>query len=330
VESDRPDSPTITLEPYDPEYRQPLRPDRHSLRFGLYPAGGADAEVRHLDGAGPELDAVGQLHYYLDGATQVDDVDHATPTEVDSRPVGARSRRCWADTECFGRHLPQEASAGRQICSEAHRDRATRDTRSSVPAGEQHAGAIGHTLEEVVDAEQATDLGRSGTLVHVAAAPGLEHPTVAHDHDLVGQHRRERPGQTDSNPILEGLEGVIDNRSGTGYAAFQEDADFSLSNFRIAGKTGTADISAGGTKEPDAWFVAFGPIPNPKYVVVVAVGEGGYSADAAAPAVIKIFNYLVAHPIGAVTLPTTQSTTTSAPTAATTTTVPSTTSTTAP
>jgi len=105
------------------------------------------------------------------------------------------------------------------------------------------------------------------------------------------------------DPILQGLEGVVDNPAGTAYGTFRQYANFSLNQFRIAGKTGTADVSVGGAKEPDAWFVGFGPIPNPQYVVVVAVGEGGYGANAAAPAVMNIFNYLVAHPIGAVALP---------------------------
>lgn len=109
------------------------------------------------------------------------------------------------------------------------------------------------------------------------------------------------------DPILQGLEGVVDNPAGTAYGSFQQYAHFSLAQFRIAGKTGTADTSAGGAKEPDSWFVGFGPIPNPQYVVVVAVGEGGYGANAAAPAVMNIFNYLVAHPIGAVSLPATSS-----------------------
>jgi penicillin-binding protein 2 len=109
------------------------------------------------------------------------------------------------------------------------------------------------------------------------------------------------------NPILQGLEGVVE--SGTAAAAFQDYAHFSLGQFQIAGKTGTADHCAGacdlGTDEPNAWFVAFGPEPNPQYVVAVVVQDGGYGAQAAAPAVMNIFNYLVANPItGSVKLPT--------------------------
>jgi penicillin-binding protein 2 len=119
------------------------------------------------------------------------------------------------------------------------------------------------------------------------------------------------------DPILAGLEGVVSNVAGTAYSTFHQDADFSESGFQLAGKTGTADVNSSaitqGDQEPDAWFVAFGPNPNPKYVVVVVVDHGGYGAQAAAPAVASIFNYLVANPIGPVQLPTPKSQPTKAP-----------------
>jgi penicillin-binding protein 2 len=104
-------------------------------------------------------------------------------------------------------------------------------------------------------------------------------------------------------PMLQGFEGVVATPKGTAYAIFKQYAHFSLTSFRIAGKTGSATVSTGTTKEPDAWFIGFGPIPNPQYVVVVAVTQGGYGDQAAAPAVINIFNYLVAHPVPSLSLP---------------------------
>lgn len=104
-------------------------------------------------------------------------------------------------------------------------------------------------------------------------------------------------------PMLQGFEGVVATPKGTAYGIFKQYAKFSLTSFRIAGKTGSATVSTGTTKEPDAWFIGFGPIPNPQYVVVVAVTQGGYGDQAAAPAVINIFNYLVAHPVPPLSLP---------------------------
>ncbi|MGH9043487.1 MAG: penicillin-binding protein 2 [Acidimicrobiales bacterium] len=111
----------------------------------------------------------------------------------------------------------------------------------------------------------------------------------------------------DYSAMLSGFEGVVEpGAGGTASGTFAQYAHFSLDNFRIAGKTGTADVTSGitsGGQEPNAWFVGFGPIPNPKYVVVVVVDHGGYGAQAAAPAVMNIFNYLVTNPVGPLELP---------------------------
>jgi penicillin-binding protein 2 len=107
-------------------------------------------------------------------------------------------------------------------------------------------------------------------------------------------------------PMLAGFEGVVNSSAGTGYLPFHEYGHFPLNTYPVAGKTGTADVAVG--KEPNAWFVGFGPLnhaPNqPEYVVAVVVDHGGYGAQAAAPAVANIFNYLYANPVGPVQLPT--------------------------
>jgi penicillin-binding protein 2 len=106
------------------------------------------------------------------------------------------------------------------------------------------------------------------------------------------------------NPILQGLLGVVNNPSGTGYGAFHSYATFNLNSFPIAGKTGTATVYQGTTKlEPNSWFVAFGPAYSPRYVVLCVIGQGGYGADAAAPVVAQTFSYLVSHPVGSLVVP---------------------------
>ncbi len=104
------------------------------------------------------------------------------------------------------------------------------------------------------------------------------------------------------DPILQGLEGVVNDPSGTGYPAFHQYAHFNLSTFVIAGKTGTASNSPNPKIEPNSWFVGFGPVAHPEYVVLCVIDEGGYGADASAPVVAKTFNYLVAHPVPLVSL----------------------------
>jgi penicillin-binding protein 2 len=102
------------------------------------------------------------------------------------------------------------------------------------------------------------------------------------------------------DPILQGLEGVVMNPSGTAYGTFRTYGKFSLASFPIAGKTGTASNAHG--LEPNSLFVGFGPVGHPKYVIVCVVAEGGYGSAAAAPVVVQAFNYLVAHPIKPVSL----------------------------
>jgi penicillin-binding protein 2 len=80
-----------------------------------------------------------------------------------------------------------------------------------------------------------------------------------------------------SGPILQGLEGVISNPKGTAYADFQGFP----ANWNLAGKTGTATNP--GDDEPNSWFVAFGPNPNPQYVVLAVIDQGGYGASKPRP-----------------------------------------------
>ncbi len=91
--------------------------------------------------------------------------------------------------------------------------------------------------------------------------------------------------------LLQGFEGVISNPNGTAYGDFQ---GFPTS-WNLAGKTGTASNQKG--LEPNSWFVAFGPNPNPTYLVLAVIDQGGYGASAAAPLVRNIFNYIAANPV---------------------------------
>ena len=105
---------------------------------------------------------------------------------------------------------------------------------------------------------------------------------------------------TNRQAMLTGFEGVVTSRDGTAYgvpglAAFPGG---------VAGKTGTADTVAG--KEPTAWFVGFGPVADPQYVVVCVIDQAGYGATAAAPVVAQIFDYLAAHPVTAPGIPPSQ------------------------
>ncbi|MDQ3978336.1 MAG: penicillin-binding protein 2 [Actinomycetota bacterium] len=91
--------------------------------------------------------------------------------------------------------------------------------------------------------------------------------------------------------IIGGLERVVSDEEGTASGAF---AGFPLDRFRVAGKTGTAEVEG---KQDTALFVAFGPTDNPRYVAAVVMEESGFGAAAAAPAVRRIFDGLLNNPL---------------------------------
>lgn len=101
------------------------------------------------------------------------------------------------------------------------------------------------------------------------------------------------------NAMLSGFEGVIQSPMGTGYGDFVG-AGWNQSGFALGGKTGTASVNGtkGAANEPTSWFVGFGPNPNPQYVVVSMIDEGGYGVTASGEVVRQIFDYLRAHPVG--------------------------------
>ena len=92
------------------------------------------------------------------------------------------------------------------------------------------------------------------------------------------------------------MTGVVNNEEGTAYSQ-------RLTNIRVAGKTGTAEVGierrpegeeqiAGWDVTKDhAWFAAYAPADQPEIVVVALVAHGGTGADAAAPIVMRVISY---------------------------------------
>jgi len=113
----------------------------------------------------------------------------------------------------------------------------------------------------------------------------------------------------DHQAMLNGFIGVVQSNApgddGTAAASFQ---GFDFSKLSLAGKTGTASATE---QVPTSWFVGWGPVSNPQYLIVVVIEKGGYGASAAAPVAEDGFNYLLANPVTPVNLkpPATSSTT---------------------
>lgn len=83
--------------------------------------------------------------------------------------------------------------------------------------------------------------------------------------------------------VLKGLWGVV-NAGGTASA-------IRIQGFEIAGKTGTAQNAALGTKGPKdhAWFVSFAPAYKPEIAVMAIIENSGFGAQHAAPAVKGVY-----------------------------------------
>lgn len=92
---------------------------------------------------------------------------------------------------------------------------------------------------------------------------------------------------TELGVIEDGMEQVVAGGAGTANAAF---AGFPVSQYPIAGKTGTAEIGETGLN--DAWFVAYGPTDAPQYVVSVYIERSGHGGENAAPVARQIFEGL--------------------------------------
>lgn len=94
-----------------------------------------------------------------------------------------------------------------------------------------------------------------------------------------------------------GMYNVVNSAAGTGRKAFTG------ANYRVAGKSGTAQVfslkenekyNAAGLKKElhdHAWFTAYAPYDNPKLVVTVILENAGGGSSNAAPLVRQVMNY---------------------------------------
>jgi penicillin-binding protein 2 len=191
-----------------------------------------------------------------------------------------------------------------------HKEDPTDYPNASYYVGENVETAFGQGETLVTPMQQAVayaTFANGGTRYQPQVAAAIVSP----DGDVVKQFSPKVTGHVSLppstyQPMLAGFQGVVNSVDGTANAAFGQYAKFPMSSYVIAGKTGTADV--GLDKEPNSWFVGFGPtnhVPGtPEYVVVVVIDHGGYGAQAAAPAVAQIYNYLYANPIQPAVLPT--------------------------
>ena len=92
--------------------------------------------------------------------------------------------------------------------------------------------------------------------------------------------------ETQMGVIREGLEDVVMGANGTATGAF---AGFPLSEYPIAGKTGSAQRGESALDINDAWFVSYGPSEDPQYVISVYLELAGHGGESAAPIARQIW-----------------------------------------
>jgi penicillin-binding protein 2 len=83
---------------------------------------------------------------------------------------------------------------------------------------------------------------------------------------------------------------------GTAYKEFhQPNGEPCLHNFRVAGKTGTAEVKSLAANSPRriTWFDSYGPYENPRYAVVVVVEDGSFGGPTCAPVARKIYEAII-------------------------------------
>ena len=81
--------------------------------------------------------------------------------------------------------------------------------------------------------------------------------------------------------ILNALHNAAQRSDGTSYPVF---GNYPIA---VAGKTGTAQHTG---QQDQSWYVVLAPYPDPKIVVAVTIEQGGFGADAAAPAARNVLN----------------------------------------
>lgn len=95
-------------------------------------------------------------------------------------------------------------------------------------------------------------------------------------------------------PLLSGLEGVTGGL-GTAVSAFE---GFDQSSFKVAGKTGTAQIEG---KADTSLFASYAPASSPRFAVTAVMEESGFGAEASGVVVRHVYELLAGQRLTAAT-----------------------------
>lgn len=248
----------------------------YELAWQLY-----QREERQLDETGSVDEVLPRVAHDF-GMGRLLEVD--LPAEAPGRiPSREWKRAYWERTRETNCDLAQTATAGTyahklytELCEEGYRWRGGDAVNSSIGQGD-----VLTTPLQVAAAYVA--IANGGTLWW----PHLGQEILDPEGELVRAIEPRALGELPVDEatlaeIQQGLEDVVLAPRGTAHLAF---SGFPLDRFPVAGKTGTAELKP---KVPYAWFAAYAPVDDPRYVVVVSVEEGGGGSQTAAPIARRI------------------------------------------
>ena len=156
--------------------------------------------------------------------------------------------------------------------------------------GQAAIAAIGQGLVDVTPLQLANAyvaLANGGTLYKPRVGEALISPAGQVVQKINPPVARHLPVSSYTlSYIRNALAGVVSNPAGTAHGAF---GGFPLNKVCVAGKTGTSQSFG---QNASSVFASFAPCQNPQYVVLVMIPHAGYGADAAAPAVRQIWDYI--------------------------------------
>jgi penicillin-binding protein 2 len=125
-------------------------------------------------------------------------------------------------------------------------------------------------------------IGNGGSVVRPHLAQRIEDQNGRVVQEINPAPRRTLEiAESTRSAILDGLELAATAPGGTSYEVF---GGFPVP---VAGKTGTAERFG---YEDQSWYVALAPADDPEVVVAATIEQGGFGADAAAPAVRQILD----------------------------------------